>query len=893
MPSGESAHCEIRSVKMQISDFFDIFDYSSSDMGQVKSAVAEGDFERAKKELLSYFIKRKKSHMAYSPAIDESDKNPALAYVARHSILPGPNEADVYLSSIFVSKSSDSVSLDIMPFIKKHLSFMIMSRQKEPDAAFLFSPGSIFPPHVIIVTKSGREIKLPCSKYAYVSTSEPDTPLSDEDIFEIREESRTDDEAYGINTSRCYLGFDLTGVERGDIESARFTAKITLSENISKKELLLFNIADSSWDNSLTWNKIKGNVYSWESSSTGPSWNPVSGSDSEYLNVICRFNFARPMAYRYLSDVEKNTIYGERLLFLMSAFSKKKEGGYNRVLETGERLSNFTAVLGALLDTPAMTPDLIVDILSIMYRDIKHLMENPDMGWSNWAVVRTSGLSKALDFLPELKDYAEWRSKTRSDMEMLFDRMYSSDFSFRESGYAYSFWCIELFASAFKCAEMNNDPYSAFMRGRLEKAIDAAIDLIYPNFYDTNIGDSNYADKLPFLKKIYSVFPTKKLGAFLSGKDDSSLSLSNCYSYANLAVMRSSFDQSKAMHMVVHASPFDGHAHADLGSVTFYAYGRPLITDNGRYGYSGSDISSYLKTPAAHNSVEIEGASPNIHSKAEGKILSFASNSMFDFVKLSFNPYEEPDAKQIRNVFFSKCDNFAIVSDNISCDQSARRFNQSWNFLPYSNATVDFENRIETHFPVGANIKLVTASADTSEIRKSIFSAGYGIAASSKRGVFTKYGQRASFTTLLLPFTSPIHASAAELSPRDGSFSAARFTVESKSGIFYAKNTASGELPMCEFDGDMLYMESDRIFIAGGKRLTINKTLCVESENVIPDLYLHISGGIIEAESSSLHQVSSRNEAMKIYAPKTTHVLFNGRPIPFTLYCDYVYALGV
>ncbi len=98
---------------------------------------------------------------------------------------------------------------------------------------------------------------------------------------------------------------------------------------------------------------------------------------------------------------------------------------------------------------------------------------------------------------------------------------------------------------------------------------------------------------------------------------------------------------------------------------------------------------------------------------------------------------------------------------------------------------------------------------------------------------------------------------------------------------------------MCGFDGDMLYMESDRIFIAGGKRLTINKTLCVESENIIPDLYLHISGGIIEAESSSLRPVSSRNEAIKIYAPKTTHVLFNGRPIPFTLYCDYVYALGV
>jgi len=625
---------------MNISDFFNIFDYSSPDMAKIGALAADMRYDEAKKALLEYFTERKKKRLSYSEPIEERDRNPALAYVARHFILPGPNEADVYLSSIFVTKATDAVSLDVMPFIKKHLSFMIMSRQKEDAAAFFFSPRSIFPPKIMITTSSGAEMSVPCSKYAYIATSEPDSALSEEDVYEIREESSSPDEAYGMNTGRCYLGFDLTGVERSEIKSARLVAKVTLSENITKKELLLFNIADSSWDNSLTWNGVKGNVYSWESSPTGPSWDNVPYSDSEYLNVICRFNFARAMAYQYLSDVEKNTVYGDRLVFLMRAFASKKEGGFNRVLETGERLSNFTAVLGALLGTPALTADAFCEILYMIYRDIKHLVENPDLGWSNWGVVRTSGLSKAIDFLPELKDFSKWRAKTRSELEMLFDRMYSPDFSFREAGYSYSFWCVELFASALRAAEGNNDPYSAFMRGKVEKALDASLDLIYPNFYDTNIGDSNYTSKLICLKKLYTQFPTKKLTAFLKGEDAAGISLSNCYYDSNLAVMRTTFDPENAAHLVIHASPFDGHAHSDLGSLTFYSHRRPLITDNGRYGYSGSEISKILKEPASHNSVEIEGAEPLSHSAAKGKIIAFSSNSAFDFAKLVFKPYE-------------------------------------------------------------------------------------------------------------------------------------------------------------------------------------------------------------------------------------------------------------
>lgn len=878
---------------MQISEFFDIFDLSHVTMGKVNYFVSCNDYNSAKKELLKYFVDRKANFLSTAESITEKDKNFPLAYISRHGILSGPNENDIYLSSMFITQTEDYTTLDILPFLKSELSFMIMSRQKEAKGALFYSPSSILPPFVALTFADGREEKVLPSKYAYISTKSPDAPLFEEDIYEICEESSSSEEAYGLNTGRVYMGFDFSDINLTEIVSARFSARIALDENVTTKELLLFNISDSSWENSLTWNSVKGNVYSWESSSDGPSWTSPQGSDSEYLNVTCRFWFARPMAYQYLSDVEKNSIYGEKLLFLMDAFSKKKDGGFNRVLETGERLSNFTAVLNALIDTPAMTPDYLVSILWMMYRDMKHLCTNPDLGWSNWAVVRTSGLSKAIDFLPELKEHEAWKSDTRKVMNELFDRMYSPDFSFKEAGLAYSFWCADLFASAIKSAHMNNDPYSAFMRSRIEKAFDSSLDFLYPNFYDTNIGDSNYIDKTDYLKKTGELFSTKKLKAFYTGNDDPSVPLSVYYPYGGSVIMRNTLEKSKAVYLAMHTIPFDGHAHNDLGSIVLYAGGRPLLTDTGRYGYSRSEISSQLKTAHAHNTIEVEGYEYLPHTQSRAQITQFITNPMFDYAESTASPVKGIEFVHKRRVLFVKKEGFAIVSDFMASDTPALKFNQNWHFMPHALPECDYNNHISTNFSSGGNIMLVCPDADTAEINEDIFSSGYGMAEKSSMATFTKYGQSASMTTLLLPYTDEgVHVSSYSTTPVDLSSSSAVFDIGTDRAVFYAINTDTSPFNDCTFDGQMAFLLNGRMYLSGGSKFTVNSTDLILSPTPIKDIYIQISSGVIEIISDSLRPCTKKNEAVKIYAPKATHVLLNGEPIPFTLYSDYVYAIA-
>lgn len=879
---------------MNISEFFDIFDLSDPKLDKVSYYVTSRDYQSAKKELLKYFVNRKQLNFSRGEEITEKDKNFPLAYISRHFILSGPNEGDEYLSSLFLSGSEDYTSMDILPFLKKDLSVMIMSRQKENAGALFYSPSSIFPPFVALTMSNGDEIKLSPEKYAYISTKSPNHPLYDEDIYEICEESSCDDEAFGSNTGRVYLNFDFSKIDLKKVVSARFSAKIALPKSITRKELLFFNICDSSWTNELCWNDVRGNVYSWESSPTGPTWTSPEGSDSEYLNVTCRFWFARPMAYQYLSDVEKNAVYGERILFLMDAFSKQKEGGFNRVLETGERLSNFTSVLHALIDTPAMTPDYLVSILSMMYRDMKHLCENPDLGWSNWAVVRTSGLCKAIDFLPELKMHEKWKSETRNLLESLFDRMYSSDFSFREAGLNYSFWCLDLFVSAYNSSVINNDPMSSFVRNRFEKAFDASLDLIYPNFYDTNVGDSNYSSKLQYLSRLGKTFPTKKLIAFANGKDDESIALSRYYPYGGSVIMRNTFNKENAIYLALHSIPFDGHAHEDIGNIILYAYGRPLLTDSGRYGYSQGNISAHLKTVRAHNTIEIEGGKYSSHSESGCSISAFASNEAFDYARSEAEIYKDIEGIHHRRVLFMKKHGFAIVSDFVTTNESAHKFKQNWHFMPDADITEGLDNHVKTNFTEGGNIKLLCPDCDLLECEDDIFSSGYGMAEKNSKASFVKYGQNTAMTTVLCPYKKDdIKLKAETLTPEDLSISAMTVSIDSKEGIFFHKNTHEDKVLNLAFEGEMGFVFDKTYNLVNIKRVTASSKVIIESPVPIPDISVKTEGGIVEIVSSSLAASTKRDEAVRIYSPKTTHVILNGEAVPFTLYSDYVYAVKV
>ena len=240
-----------------------------------------------------------------------------------------------------------------------------------------------------------------------------------------------------------------------------------------------------------------------------------------------------------------------------------------------------------------------------------------------------------------------------------------------------------------------------------------------------------------------------------------------------------------------------------------------------------------------------------------------------------------------------KNEGYVIVSDYISTDTPAVHFNQNWHFMPGANPVSDYDNHITTTLGDG-DIELVCPDADTVQIEEDTFSSGYGMAEKSEKVTFTKYGQNACFTTLLLPFKGEEkpRVSAFSFTPVDGAISGGVFDIGTNKGVFYTQNTCPQPFLDCTFDGDMAFLLNGRMFLANGSKLCINSTPLVENPADFKDLYIHISSGIVEISSASVHKSTNREEAIRIHAPKTTHVILNGESIPFTLYSDYVYAVA-
>lgn len=65
-------------------------------------------------------------------------------------------------------------------------------------------------------------------------------------------------------------------------------------------------------------------------------------------------------------------------------------------------------------------------------------------------------------------------------------------------------------------------------------------------------------------------------------------------------------DEKNYLHMHC-GSLGSGHGHADLLHIDLFAYGEDILIDSGRFTYVDTDIRRELKSPAAHNTITVDG----------------------------------------------------------------------------------------------------------------------------------------------------------------------------------------------------------------------------------------------------------------------------------------------
>lgn len=874
-----------------------VLDYEGTPaLETVESWAKEGNYVQAKQALLAYFVERKQNGRIKAFPVTEADENKGQADLAIDSILTGPFEFDTQIGQQEIGMEEGQIAFSVTEQVRQavenqNISFLLMAAEKEEQAAYFGSRESETPPVLRIC--SGKEVyDIPADRDTSVSAGEKDKNFGKEKQLEVCEQSSVIDEPYGNRTRRAYLNFPL------DYFSAPIDSATLYLTGISEKErkgIHLIQVGDTVWgEDTLTWAKIPGNIYSWQSNPAGPVWETPEGADSEYTNVTARFWFAKPMAWEYLKDSAGNEIYGKKVLELMNAFAQKKQPGFNRVLETGERLNRWTDVFDTLVDTPVMTPKYCCEIVKFMYLDCNSLIENKDLGWSNWKIVRTAGLYKAVAYFPEFKSSASWLQQTTELAGTLLSELYAEDFSFTEGAGAYDVWCVELFSNVARMAKLNGLPLPESYLQRLYAIGCHALEAMYPNGYDTNVGDSNYVNKQQVFQGLAELYHDDIFLVCAGETQRQPEWLSSYYACSGEAFMRSGWEPDTAVYVNYQNNRNNGHAHPDLNQVLLYAYGSPLLVDSGRYTYSTqNDIYTKLRTPEFHNTISVDGLQMNspdqYHANAE-PFSEWASNAGFDYARAAQRGY--PGVEHTRSVLFVH-QGLVFVSDQMRSEE-VQTYRQNWHFMPGSNA-VKKNGTFKTAFKDRANVLLSAQGYDRADLSDTYFSANYGLAAQNKSAAYTKTGRNAVIDTVLYPVPSKEQEMLlTEKIEVDGA-QAMKVTTNRENGVYF-HTFGEPSLKLFEnyaFDGQALYASANEICMTKGKNFGRDGRNIISSQVEIPDLNLRFQQGQLWINGAAIEPCKDPGKAIRIWAPGVQQVFVNGEEVEITWENSFIYAAAV
>ncbi len=784
---------------------------------------------------------------------------------------------------------------------------MFMGAYKDNNVAQIQSRETSEKPYILIEFTDGTETIIKANKDTYI-VGGTNYNYGTSGTLLVRESGYP----YDNKNYRTYINFDLTEIPDGkSIEKATINIYARTQE-AEEKVLNLFATGDSSWsETTLNWNLIKGNIYSWEGLESITDWKRPFGADDEYLNVLCRLYYINFLTYEYDKDREKNREYGEKAVDIIMSFLTNNKAGYNRTLETGERLRYVTNAYPSLLTTSNMTADKNAEVIKFIYQDMINLSYAGN--WTkntNWGFFQTNGLFQGTVFLPEMVTFQHYYDMCISRYTYMAKKQTMSDFSFGESTSGYAFTVPSGLLGAKKLTVNNGYVFPEELDDYLYYPVKFMVDSAHVNGYNPTFGDAAYSSMRGTVLDYASVLDDEELLYFATNGEDGTYPsyTSSFYPVGQFANMRSGWSENDTFLRIANNNfTNNGHGHPDHLSVICSAYGRVLLTDVGYGTYSSTDqTANWLRwSTVAHNTIEIGGVAQT--KGAETKTTYYAQNDGLDF----YEGYTLSNEKfpHYRSVLFVR-PGFWIVSDSIvGTGDNVTDFKQTWHYMPNAKPTLDpITKETKTNFKEGANIKIIPADSDDYDryrIDDGYYSETYGKVENAEYTAYVKMQRnKVNFDTVLYPVregedTKGVSVARIETGFDTSVASALKidFTNEGNTthtGYYYISHEDEPKRHNFEgfsYDGKVLYTDADSILMVNGTKLTKDGISLVESPTKISDMSLKYEGKTLIIEGSKLVPTVSSASGIKIYAKDVDTVVFNGEEVEFSKYGDYVYAV--
>ncbi len=785
-----------------------------SGLSNVEAYVKANDYANAKDALLEYYknIASERSTGVESISADDIKTNDVLYELLSRNAYAINGTLSYVIDTLELASSRKTYSIDVTSQLKEAagsfdvFSTMVTSVDKYRFSARIDSRESTnstyTKPTLRVTYTDGNVVDYIASKDTYIRAGSYASKNFGSGMQLLAEEGGLYSEVGGENnyedrTKRILIGFDISSITKPQkISKAEmiFSGKHNGSDTSYKKLMALHWYCDGSWvENQLSFDDL--DEYNYFTYNDKVCWDYVATvANKEKVCLYFRNNILGCLAdmYDYYNelgdpdgDCEKYAYtYIRQQMALINSIDISPE--VMSALDMACYINGVSGNILRLTSSEYMTGERFTTILKHLWK-MTYYLPYKFYGTkdNNWATYATGGVYAVCARFPELVKSSEWLEETKVENDRLFEGLTFDDGMCLELAQGYQSVLLGTFITPYELKALTGaeSPYTKEAEEVIRDIIYSIFNQSAPNFYNFHFGDTvepfkNYCKSANRWYEL-PLFPNDQLIKYMAtyGSEGETPEKSTTNYPVGLRTFMRSDWSGDALALGITAKMNGSHGHRDALTISMYAYGSYLLTDQGYGGILTDDIYNYMAGPQQHNIVTVndntnyldadsntitdsDGVKNSYNTIKEredfGNQLCFDSNDQYDFVEYSTTAYTETELSQ-RSVMFLKNQKFWIVTDYIIPKDvtTSNVYTQNWHLYPGSDMQISDTKTIKSNFTSEPNVMLVPVGyEDIDEVKteKTLYSEAPGQLMESQKAVLwkTKAG-KTTYSTIILP----------------------------------------------------------------------------------------------------------------------------------------------
>jgi len=441
--------------------------------------------------------------------------------------------------------------------------------------------------------------------------------------------------------------------------------------------------------------------------------NPAQLGDSKVVWELNRHQWLLQLgqAYRFTGEARYARKYVEALTDWMEKNPPGFGVNWSSSLEVSLRLISWCWALMFFRDSPALTPQFFLRLLSSIRSHAKHIERYLSLYYSpnTHLTGEALGLVYAATLFPKFNDAERWCRLGRTVLLDQMEKQILPDGVFFEQSTRYQIYTTEIYLHFLILAERNQLPIPCWVGEKVTSLLDFLLVVRRPDGTMPQIGDADGGCLLPLLRRkpddscgLFSVAAAFfrrddfawaaqssgvevmwLLGAagrygFLSLRQKSPTARLNLFTQGGYVVMRNHW-RADSHQLIFDVGPLgcggsSGHGHADMLSIQCSAFGENYLVDAGTGCYTGNlHWRDYFRSTQAHNTITLDDESQACPAgpfswkarQPSATLTNVVSRAGFTLIDASHDAWTSRDNPVIhrRRVLFVKRMYWVIIDD--------------------------------------------------------------------------------------------------------------------------------------------------------------------------------------------------------------------------------------